>query len=64
MTVRGVKGRLVQAAGAFAGLPGASITNVLLEDVDLDAPASSWTCSNVTGSSHNVRPAPCAALNQ
>jgi polygalacturonase len=64
MTVRGLKGSLVEAAGAFAGLPGANITNVILEDVDLDAPSKSWTCNNVTGISRNVRPAPCSELNQ
>lgn len=63
MTVKGLKGTLVEAAGAFAGLPGGNITNVLLEDVTLDAPSKSWTCSNVTGMSRNVHPAPCPELN-
>ena len=63
MTVAGLKGRLVEAAGAFAGLPGASITNIVLEDVDLDAPAQSWKCSNASGVSRSVRPAPCPELS-
>jgi hypothetical protein len=65
MTVRGLTGVLVEAAGSFAGLPaaGGAITDVLLEDVVLDAPAGSWACANVTGASAGtVRPAPCAAL--
>lgn len=64
MTVRGLKGTLVEAAGAFAGLPNSNITHVVLEDIDLDAPAKSWKCSNASGVSSNVRPAPCAELNQ
>jgi polygalacturonase len=64
MTVKGLKGSLVEAAGAFAGLPGGNITNVVLEDIALDAPAKSWTCSNVTGTSSNVHPPPCKELDQ
>jgi polygalacturonase len=62
MTVKNLTGVLVQAAGDFEGLPNSFIDDVTLEDIDLDAAAGSWKCSNVSGTSANVRPAPCAAL--
>ena len=60
--ISGLRGTLVEAAGAFAGLNVSSITDVVLQDVDLDAPRGSWACSHVQGTSLNVRPEPCAAL--
>ena len=62
MLVSGLRGTLIEAAGAFAGLNVSNISGVELEDVDLDAPAGSWSCSNVGGTSRNVKPEPCAAL--
>ena len=64
MTVRNLTGVLVRAAGSFAGLPDSNITDVRLQDITLDAPAGSWACANATGTSANVRPAPCAELQQ
>jgi len=64
MTVRNLTGVLVRAAGSFAGLPDANITDVRLQDIALDAPAGSWACANASGTSDNVRPAPCAELQQ
>jgi len=67
-TARRMTGTLIQAAGGFDGLAAANVTNVLLEDVALDAPAGSWTCSNVTGAWRNVTPpivgAACAGVVQ
>ena len=62
MRVSGLRGALVGAAGAFAGLDNSNISGVVLEDVELDAPAGSWACSNTDGTSRNVKPRPCAAL--
>ena len=62
MLVSGLRGTLIEAAGAFAGLNASNISGVVLEDVHLDAPAGSWACSNVEGTSRNVKPEPCAAL--
>lgn len=64
LTVRGLKGTLVRAAGAFAGLPNAFVDGIVLADIDLDAPKGSWACNATAGSSTNVRPAPCAELAQ
>jgi polygalacturonase len=60
--IAGLKGTLVEAAGAFAGLNVSNISAVVLQDIDLDAPKGSWACSHVDGSSQNVKPRPCAAL--
>jgi polygalacturonase len=60
--ISGLKGILVEAAGAFAGLNNSNISSVALEDIDLDAPAGSWSCSHADGSSRNVKPLPCAEL--
>jgi polygalacturonase len=62
MRVAGLRGRLVEAAGAFAGLNNSNISGVVLEDIDLDAPAGSWACAHADGTARNVKPPPCAAL--
>ena len=64
MTVRNLTGVLVKKAGAFAGLGNSFISDVRLEDIALDAPAGSWACANASGTSLNVRPAPCAELQE
>lgn len=60
--VDGLVGVLVKAAGFFAGLNVSSITAFTLCNVQLDAPAGSWSCSFVNGTALNVTPAPCAAF--
>ena len=55
------------AAGVFQGL-GATpaqgqITGVVLTNVSLGTPAGGWKCSNVTGKSAAVFPAPCKELD-
>jgi hypothetical protein len=62
MRISGLKGRLIEKAGAFAGLNNSYISNVVLENINLEAPAGSWSCSNADGTSSNVKPEPCAAL--
>jgi len=62
-----VRGTGIGRAGSLSGAPGGdvagiTITGVRVEDVALDAPAGSWACTNVTGSSANVVPQPCAAI--
>lgn len=58
----------IGSAGDFRGLAGAGvITGVSISDVDLTAGIKpggrpAWACGNVTGSSTNVLPAPCAEL--
>ena len=64
LTVRGLRGVLVEAAGAFAGLPNAFIDGIVLADIDLDAPKGSWACNATAGTSANVKPAPCKELAQ
>jgi polygalacturonase len=68
--VRSAPGAKIAAAGFFEGLsdtaPGSGmITGVVLQDIALGgaAPAGSYHCVNVSGSSSNVVPAPCAALH-
>jgi hypothetical protein len=51
LTVRGLRGVLVERAGAFAGLPNAFIDGVVLNDVDLDAPEGTWACNATAGTS-------------
>ena len=58
--VDGLVGVLVEAAGAFAGLNVSNISAMTLRNIRLDAPAGSWSCSFVSGTAHNVAPAPCA----
>lgn len=62
MRISGLKGRLIEKAGAFAGLNNSNISNVVLENINLEAPPGSWSCSNADGTSSNVKPEPCAAL--
>ena len=62
MRISGLKGTLVEAAGAFAGLNNSIISGVVLEDIDLDAPAGSWSCAHADGTSRSVKPLPCAEL--
>jgi polygalacturonase len=56
----------VGRAGDFQGLgttPAAGqITGVALTDIALGPVKGGWTCANVTGTSSNVSPQPCAAL--
>lgn len=57
---------VIGAAGVFEGL-GATpaqgqIVGVVLTNVSLGAPLFGWTCSNVSGSSTAVLPAPCKEL--
>ena len=58
----------METPGSLNGSPGAGapgsvlITGVRLEDVDLGYTRNPWKCENVTGTSSNVQPQPCAAL--
>ena len=65
--IRSAPGAVLGAAGFFEGLgdtpEAGKIVNVVLDDVVLAAaPAGSWRCTNVSGTSTGVSPAPCAAL--
>lgn len=40
------------------------IHNITLVDINLGATTKGWQCGNVTGSSTNVVPVPCADLQQ
>lgn len=51
----------IGSAGVFEGLNVSYIHNVVLTDVQLLSTAK-WSCVNVTGSSSNVAPTPCAQL--
>jgi hypothetical protein len=55
----------VQTPGSLSGapgggVPGVTITNVRVEDVDLGG--GEWRCQNVTGTSNNVIPRPCKEI--
>lgn len=68
ITVKNVVGVKVEQAGDLVGLEGAPYAGLCFSNISLysskqNGPTSTpWTCSNVTGGSHLVKPGLCGAL--
>ena len=63
VTIRGLIGEVIEAAGSFEGLNNSDITGIVLQDIHLGAPKRSWEpCVNVSGTQHNVTPPACASF--
>jgi polygalacturonase len=60
-TVARVSGRGMGLSGSLLGLADAAFTNVSITDVNFEA-SGGWVCGNVSGTSANVFPAPCAEI--
>lgn len=65
ITFRDIVGENITTSGIFSGIDESPFTSLCLSNVSLSFtsdPATSWVCSDITGSSNNVTPEPCLEL--